>query len=745
MKHTTGSVVRAWWMSRRMVFCRPLTGLVVWSVACGLVQGVANADHKISFRQITRTHPIAVQRGQTARVRVWSNFTLNNSHSTFFIPAGVRMTQLKEPAKKVEFSEPQELDQGEDYGFSVEVPKGQLPGVYEYRIATDQAVSSVGHLMVTDYPVVTENAGDNHTTATAQLVPIPSAVCGNIDDFEDVDLYRIHGRAGQELVCQIFAQRVTRAIHCMAIQYPKIHLMDSYLTLRDSRGRVVAENDNHVGGDAMLRCRLPASGDYILEVRDSRYAGDPRYVYCVEISEGPTAIATFPLSVQRGHATSALVVETQPENVPRGGPDMVRRVRWNVSTDVPVGWRRVRVAGADGRPGPVVPQLVSRHRQVIADGKNNSVDKALPLQLPVGVNGRFQRAGQTHFYRFTATAQSVTRIDVQSRRRGLAVDSVVVVMDGKGEILATADDGDFTKDAGLYFRAPADGDYVIGVRDLNRRAGDLFIYHLSVEPSGEDFEIHGEYYYGMLAPGGHAAWFVRLKRLNGFNGPVEILVDRLPKGVTCEPVVIPAGFTHCALVFSAAVKAPINASLVRVRGRARLPRPGGEVSVERHANVLGELRRAGASRFVRMPIQSQLLGVTRPLDLHGVTATPSQLTLKRGGTARLSVRIKRSPEYSEQVLLNMALLFFNNAVGQQLPPGVSVQGEATKKLTGDAFEAVFTLRASDSAKSVARWPIAVVARVPITYTIMTSYASNPVFLTVGGTAAVGTRAAPKAP
>ena len=169
-----------------------------------------------------------------------------------------------------------------------------------------------------------------------------------------------------------------------------------------------------------------------------------------------------------------------------------------------------------------------------------------------------------------------------------------------------------------------------------------------------------------------------------------------------------------------------------------MPRANGEVEVVREANVLGELRRAGASRFVRMPIRSQLLGVTRPLDLHAVTATPSKLTIKPGGTSTITVRIKRSPEYSEQVLLNMALLFFNKTVGEQLPPGVSVRGEATQKLTGDTLEATFTLGAAATAKPVSRWPIAVVARVPITYTIMTSYASNPVFLTVAGPAAAAT-------
>jgi hypothetical protein len=78
----------------------------------------------------------------------------------------------------------------------------------------------------------------------------------------------------------------------------------------------------------------------------------------------------------------------------------------------------------------------------------------------------------------------------------------------------------------------------------------------------------------------------------------------------------------------------------------------------------------------------------------------------------------------------MALLFFNKTVGEQLPPGVTVEGESTRKLTGDMLETTFTLKAAADAKPVSGWPIAVVARVPITYTIMTSYASNPVLLTV---------------
>ncbi len=715
--------------SVRLVVSRTLVVSCVLALLTG--SPVARAAQKISYRQITRTHPIAVQRGQVAKVRVWSNFSLSESHPAFFVPGGIRMTELEKSPRKIDFFEPAELDQGEAFGYRVEVPESQLPGVYEYRIATAQAVSSVGHLLVTDYPVVVEKQQDNNKPATAQPVAVPSAVCGAIESFEDIDLYRIHGRAGQNLVCQIFAQRVTRAIHCMAIQYPKIHLMDSYLTLRDEKGRVVAENDNHVGGDAMLCCRLPASGDYFLEVRDSRFAGDPRYVYCVEVTERAVPLATFPVAVRRGETLRAEVVTSRADHS-TGGAKGTKTDRtfatWDAASNMDVGWRRVRVPGSDGQPGGVVDQLVSDAFQMESGSQHNTLDRAEVVRLPVGISGRFERPGQVHYYVLAAQAGDVIRIDMQSRRRGWAVDGHLAVMTRDGAILASADDGPFTKDPTLRFQAASDGRFVVAVRDLNRRAGERFIYHLSLEKSGPDFEIHGEYYYGMLSPGTHAAWFVRLNRLNGFRGPVEVLVDRLPDGVRCEPVTIPAGANHCALVFSADVGAKQNASLVRVRGRARVKTGGQELI--REAHVLGELRRAGASRFVRMPIQSQLLAVTKRLDLHAVVATPAELEIPRGGEATLEVRIKRSPEYTEQVLLDMALMFFNKAVGQQLPPGVSVKGQASHKLTGKTLKASFTLQASPTATAVTSWPITVIARVPITYTIMTPYASNPVFLTV---------------
>ena len=716
-----------------------------------LLHGTAGlyAESKISFRQLTRTFPVAVQRGTTREIEVSSNFTLNESHSAFFAPAGPEM-EFAEPKKKPdEWADPEESDIGTPFRFRVRIPDDQRPGVHEYRIATRQSVSSVGHLLITDHPVTIEGASDNDNRQMAQPVQVPTAICGTIADFEDVDYYRIHGSAGQDLVCQIFAQRITRAIHTMAIRYPKIHLMDAMLTLFGPDGRIVAQNDNYIGGDAMLHVKLPESGDYVLEVRDTRYAGDPRYVYCVEVSHDPFAYGSQPLAYGTGQTPS--LIFSRPENISSGSgsipaiattpPSAAIRASQNHAIEIPETllaavpgqppasyfWRGLT---ASGKPSNPVALLVSPHPQIVAP-TGLTANTPHPISLPLGISGSFTRPNETHAFRFSSRKGEYSLFEVHSQRRGLAVDSVLKVLDSEGQELASNDDSYFTKDAKLYFQSPADGDYTVTVRDLTGRSGDRFAYHLNAEPSGPDFEIHGEYYYGMLAPGGQAIWFVKLKRLNGFDGAVEIRATGLPRGVSLTPVTIPSGMNHCSLIFSAAPDAPINAALVHISGHAQLPRANDKtITVVRHAHVTAELRRAGASRFYRAPIKTQLLAVTQPLDLTKVTAEPKEITLPRGGTAEITIRIQRSSEYSDQVLLDMAFSFFTTKYGQQLPNGVTMSASSETKLTGDDLEAKITLEANSTALLVKRHPIAALARVPITYSIMTNYASNPMYLTV---------------
>ena len=149
---------------------------------------------------------------------------------------------------------------GTPFRFEADVPANQPLGIYEFRVATKTAVSSVSHLLVTSYPVVNESKDDNGSTKTAQEVSFPVAICGMCGNAEDVDYYQFTGKAGQNITVNIYAQRGTKAVHSMqsgGSGASVMYLMDSILTLRGSNGQVIAENDNFVGGDSFLSFKLP--------------------------------------------------------------------------------------------------------------------------------------------------------------------------------------------------------------------------------------------------------------------------------------------------------------------------------------------------------------------------------------------------------------------------------------------------------------------------------------------------------
>lgn len=692
-------------------------------IAMGLVvsQAVtASAETKIGFRQITIVEPVAIQRGTNQKMTLRSNYTLDETYQTFFDRPGVTMifaeTEPKAATRSGRGSD------GTPFSFDVTASADTLPGMFELRVATKQAVSSCSHLRVTDYPVHREDEKvANNSRDTAVKVEVPAAICGRIERAEDVDFYSFDGNAGQQITVNLFAQRSTQAIHGMVVRGPLIYLMDGLLTLYGPNGQVVAQNDNFFGGDPFIYAELPENGSYTLEVRDARYAGSGRYVYCVEIANRPFAHAAFPIAVQRGNSTAAIAVgHILGES---------SKIELSAAVDEPTGWRRQRLTVANGETNPV-EILVSEHPQIVASGDNVSPETATAVELPIGISGRFPESDGAHYYSFQALKDAYYLFEVNSRSRGLPLDSVLEVFNEAGKRLTESDDGLQTKDSKLYWKAPSDGRFHVSIRDLHGRGGERFLYHLKAESAGPDFEVHGEYYYSQLAPGTNMIWFAKVTRLNGFDGPIEIFVENLPNGVEAEPVTIPAGMKHCGIVLKAAADAQINAALVRVAGRAKLPATDGtESEIVHYGRVVCEQQSSGGGQ-ARWPINTQLVGVTKPLDLLKVEAEPREVTLKPGEKAEVKVRIERQEGFKDPVTLALSFDYFSNKFGEQLPPGVTV-GKASKlRLAGQTLEGTVVLEAGDKAIAVEKFPIAVLARVSITFSITTNYASNPIALTV---------------
>ncbi|MDG1893991.1 MAG: hypothetical protein P8J37_03685 [Fuerstiella sp.] len=685
----------------------------------------ARAETKVGFRQLGSTSPIVVARGKQSTINIRSNYTLDGAYSVLFDRPGITAKFLE--TRPIAAPRSGRGRPGTPFRFEVDVPTDQPTGVYELRVATPTAVSSVAHLLVTDLPVIEEDAKkENGQPADAQHVDVPVAIAGVCEKTEDVDCYVVTAGAGQSLTFEIFAQRVTGAVHSMQ-SGGGTYLMDPILTLSTVSGQVLMQNDNHVGGDAFITYTFAADGDYVISVRDARYIGNTKYVYCLKISDRPHAHAVFPMAVQRGQSQPVKIVGHQ-----LGANDAA-----TVSADesATIGWDS-HIVTADGGPTNPVPILVTDTPQVIAEDGNHAADAATPLTLPVGVSGRFTENDQSHRFTFEAQKDHFFRFDIHAHRLGLALDATVEIQDAAGKKLMDGDDGLQTKDPTLYFKAPADGTYTLLVRDLHDRGGDRFQYHLSAKTSGPDFEVHGEYYYAQIAPGTRMAWFVKLKRFNGFTGPVEITVNDLPDGVSFEPITIPSGMNHCMVNLVADTNAPVSASLVTVSGQAAIANPNGEQQiVTRIGRVTCELQSQGGGQ-ARWPVKTSIVGVTNPLDLLSVTADPKEITLPKGGQAEFTVKIKRNAEFKEPVTVAMSFMYFTNSFGDQLPPGVTLAKASTGRLAGETLEGKIILEATDKALTVNRLPIAALARVPITFSITTNYASNPVYLTIPDTEAV---------
>src|SRR6185369_15860505 len=154
------------------------------------------------------------------------------------------------------------------------------PGVREFRLATPLGLSSIGQIVVTEDPV-TQESGDNNTQAKANPIPVPGVVCGKIEAAEDVDFFKFKAEAGQTLTFEVVCARIQDKIHDLQKH------ADPMLTLFDADGRELAANDDFYFADPYLAHTFARAGDYFIQVRDSKYDGDPRWVYALTVTDRP--------------------------------------------------------------------------------------------------------------------------------------------------------------------------------------------------------------------------------------------------------------------------------------------------------------------------------------------------------------------------------------------------------------------------------------------------------------------------
>jgi hypothetical protein len=680
--------------------------LLAVAAVMGLVPGL---HAQTSYPMLSRVEPTAVQRGTTVELKISGTGNFAGAWQLLCEHPGLTGAVQGADAAGADpkAARPARTSIRARLTAAADAPLGPR----ELRVATPQGISSVGLVVLVDSPVVAE-ADDraNDQPPGAQPLALPVTATGTIGKAEDVDWYAVDAAAGQRVTFRLWGNRLENKIHDLQTHF------DPILVLHDPQGRELAADDNHDFADPMLSFEFKEAGRYLLEVRDTTYAGNANWTYVLESTVGPYATSVFPMAVNPG-ATASLRADGF-------NFDTAQTITLDVPEATPRGPRLTSLPTAQGRtlalPLVVTPQPVAREE---ADAPGDAA-QAQPLSLPSALCGRLGSSGDTDAYRFEAKKGQIYAFEVIARRAGAATDGVLRILNEKGTTLSEVDDT-FGKDPRLEWTAPADGVHVVQVTDLHSRGGADFGYVLEAELARPEFVLTCDPDKLNVGPGGRIPVFVQVTRRGGFSGPVTLEWEGLPEGVTSSVLTIPASMTQGVMVVSAAPDAKPAAALLTLRGTADTS--AGRVVVS--ASPKQEIYLPGGGRGF-FAVNTLALAVTDPSDI-AVEAAPETITVAPGSSATIDVRVTRRKDFDKPVNLAVVLQHLGGVHGNPLPPGVTVAGAGNKTLLGPG-ETVgkIVLQAAPGAAPCENVPITVMGHVSINFVVKTAYASAPIPVSV---------------
>lgn len=674
-----------------------------------------------AYPMLMSTKPVAVQVGTTGEAVVSSRYSLAGAYQVLVSGSGVEaevvLPEVKPDAKPEDAKKPLEK-----LKVKFTAAKDAQPGVRDFRIATPTGVSTVGQLVVVRDPVVVETAG-NDTAEKAQEIALPAAVCGAIEKNEDVDFFRFHAGAGEVLTFRCRCARLEDRIHDLQTH------ADPIMTLRRADGSTLALAENrHYLADPSLAYRFEQAGDYVLEVRDIRYQGNQYWEYCLEVSGRPLVETVYPLAVAAKEAASLELVGELAGSEPVA--------QWSVPALTP-GIHTVELPLASGVTNPVGVIVSDLPLVKEVDTANDLLPGAQLVMVPSGINGRIDREGDVDCYAFEAKKGEAFSVEVVARRAQSALDTTIRILDEKGKQLVLNDDLRLGKrnhaDSLIEnWTAPADGKYVVEIRDVHLRGGAMYPYFVKLTRSEPYFELYLDSDKTLVTPGGSAALFVRMDRKNGFVGEVQLAVDGLPAGVSaaCGKILADKGQDGC-IILHADANASLQVANLRVTGSAvSKSASGGPQPLAAAATIYQEIYQPGGGRG-HWPVATHTLAVSEPADIRGISLSTYDVTLKPGESKKIEITIDRAPGFNVNVTLDMLMRHLNTTYANTLPPGVTLNDkEAKSLLTGKDTQGYLTLTAAKDAAPCEEQQCVVVAHVALNFVMKWTYASQPVTVRV---------------
>ena len=390
-------------------------------------------------------------------------------------------------------------------------------GLVALRVATTNGVSDFAMLMIDDLAAALE-AGTNRAIASAQRTRSDAAIDATTDELA-FDFYSFDAKKGDVVSIDVVASRIGSKL-------------DPVLRILDAQKREIAfcEDASGAARDCRLQFRPPASGEYLLEVRDIAYGGGPDYFYRLRLGKFGFATCTFPVVAAPGMDVAVL----GPAN------------------------ERLKSVAARGRYADFGRGFVAVTTAELAQSferePNDGLQKALQVEIPSALNGRFERPEDRDWFRFTAEKDERVVFLTRSRSAGSPCDVFLEVRDAEGKLIGESNPVG-AQDTAITNTFASEGGYFLVARELAGRGAPDFAYQIEVRKFEPGFTLAVDEVKFEAKNGAEFSVPVSCLRYD-FTGKIVLEFPGLPDGFTFENAAIEEKKTNATVK----IKVPADAA-----------------------------------------------------------------------------------------------------------------------------------------------------------------------------------------
>lgn len=631
---------------------------------------VAATSANASSPSLTAIRPIGGQRGTEIEV-VLSGARLGDAQEILWYQPGIETVSITK------------IDDN-----SVKAKLKILPdcalGIHDLRLRTATGISEHRTFSVGPYPIVNE-VEPNNDFAKPQAVPFGTTVHG-VAENEDVDFYVFEVKKGQRISAEVEGIRAG------------ITIFDPYVAIMDMKRFELSSSDDAAltWQDGFASVVAPADGQYVVQVRESAYAGNGGCLYRLHIGDFPRPSATVPAGGKSGEKLAVKWIgdvtgdKTAEISLPT-------RTQETTSFEPNTGIYAQDEKGV--APYPNIIRL-SSFGNIVEKEPNDTHANATPFAAPMALNGVIEKAGDVDYYVLSAKKGQVLDVSAFARRLRSPLDAVVHIAKKNGAYITGSDDGGaVTPDCAFRVTIPDDGEYVIWIHDHLNKGGPDYAYRIEVTPPAAGLFMsvaneglgRGTGVISAAVPKGNRQAILVNAGRKDFGGDLTISATNLPPGMEIQADTMAANLGTYPVLLVAKPDAPLSGKLAKITG---VPKdPNVKIAPSEFSQVAELVTGQNQVPFWTRTVDSFAVAVTEECP-YQIEIVEPKVPIVRGGSMALKVKAIRKEGFKAAIAISLP---WN-------PPGISSQGGVA--IPEGQNEAVIALNA-DGGAELKTWKIVV--------------------------------------